>query len=693
MFFTTPWTTLVPSLTSADQAWLLNQAANRLKSLGRLTEAVEPMKAALELVIEGQDWRRAATVASNLSELELTRGEVAAAVNAGEQAVTYADRSGKQNWREFVTSSTMLADALHQAGRREESRRLFKDAESRQAENQPEFPQLYSLRGFQYCDLLLSDAERTMWQSWLSGESGSGARLAATIADCEIARDRASRALSWAEQRRHPLLDIALNYLILARADRDYTVRSHIETAVEKLHAAGTLDQAPRALLTRARLLSLSGDEEASRADLDEAWEIAERGPMPLFQADIQLTRGRLFRDRVALAEARHLIEKHGYHRRDEELADAEAAARAWPHPPSPSPIALPPAGRGSAATQNTDQSEQSEDSMPDQVFISYSHRDKKFMEELQTHLKPYLRSGAITPWSDKQIAPGSQWFDEIQGGLSKAGAAVLLVSPDFLASDFIHEHELGPLLKEAKAGGVKILWVPLRPSAYEKTPLKAYQAVSSPDKPLAQMSKPERDSAWVEICKKIERAVASSRNSAAAPGTVSTPAVTTSTSSPGIGGSAVKVWQEKLAFLLEEEAIASDPIRSSASGSSSRKRGRKSGSWEDSLEPRSQKALAEKLHLLLAEEAKVVDTRPLAFARRPPADAHRPLAFAWRSGCATRALLLQIPVHIHQEIHMSSIGQERLRLESSRGVGGEAEDGVVGAGLPGDEVEGARRG
>lgn len=64
--------------------------------------------------------------------------------------------------------------------------------------------------------------------------------------------------------------------------------------------------------------------------DLEEAWEIAERGPMPLFQADIQLTRARLFRDRAALEEARRLIEKHGYHRRDGELADALEAAKGW---------------------------------------------------------------------------------------------------------------------------------------------------------------------------------------------------------------------------------------------------------------------------------------------------------------------------------------------------------------------------
>ena len=110
--------------------------------------------------------------------------------------------------------------------------------------------------------------------------------------------------------------------------------------------------------------------------------------------------------------------------------------------------------------------------------------------------------------WSDQQIVAGSQWFDEIRGALHQTGAAVLLVSPSFLASDFIHEHVLGPLLKEAQAGGVRILWVPLRASAFEETPLKHYQAVSPPDKPLAQMSKAGRDEAWVRICKEIKKAV-----------------------------------------------------------------------------------------------------------------------------------------------------------------------------------------
>jgi len=142
-----------------------------------------------------------------------------------------------------------------------------------------------------------------------------------------------------------------------------------------------------------------------------------------------------------------------------------------------------------------------------DQVFISYSHKDKKWRDDLDTHLIPYLRGGSIVSWSDQQIAPGSAWFREIQSAFTNSKMAVLLVSPDFLASDFIHERELGPLLKEAEQGGVKILWVPVRESAFKQTPLK-YQAVLDPSKPLATMTKAKRDRAWVKICEEIQKAV-----------------------------------------------------------------------------------------------------------------------------------------------------------------------------------------
>lgn len=78
------------------------------------------------------------------------------------------------------------------------------------------------------------------------------------------------------------------------------------------------------------------------------------------------------------------------------------------------------------------------------------------------------------------------------------------MVSPAFLASDFIHEQEFGPLLKEAEQRGVRILWIPVRASSYKETWLTNYQAVISPNKPLAEM-KTERDKAWVKICEEIK--------------------------------------------------------------------------------------------------------------------------------------------------------------------------------------------
>jgi TIR domain-containing protein len=330
-FFATPWTTLAPNLTPADQAWLLNAAAFRLRALGRLTEAGEPMRAVLGRDTREQAWEEAAISASSLSELELTRGEIAAALVISEQSVTYAARS--RDVVQQLFSRAAQANALHQAGRRAESRRLFEDAEARQVAAQPEIPRLYSVRGFHYCDLLLSDTERAAWKFWLTGETESGEMLTKSIAACDTVSERATYSSRIAE-RNHWLLDIALDHLTLARAtlykDLSGAVLGHITAAVDGLRAASTMHFIPLGLLTRAWLRFFSGDEAGCRADLDEAWEIAERGPMPLFQADIHLYRARLFRDRAALAEARRLIEKHGYHRRDGELADAEEAAKGW---------------------------------------------------------------------------------------------------------------------------------------------------------------------------------------------------------------------------------------------------------------------------------------------------------------------------------------------------------------------------
>jgi hypothetical protein len=340
-FFAEPWRRPEPSLSEDDRAWLLHQAAFRLRALGRLTEAIEPMRASLELRIHQEDWKNAARSAGTLSELELTLADIPSAVTDATHSVEYADRIGDAFLG--VTCRAALSTILHQAGRCEGengAESFFREAERMQAEWQPTFPRLYSLHGFQFCDLLLSAVERAAWAR--TRDARKSATDPATpewhLALMDV-RERAEQALRIAEQYQW-VLDTALDHLTLGRvahynallssgreADASQaTARQHLVDAVDGLRAAGIVDFVTRGLLSRAWLRYVGGDVAGTEADLNEAWEIAERGPMPLYQADILLYRARLFRDRTALAKARELIDRHGYHRRDAELRDAEAA-------------------------------------------------------------------------------------------------------------------------------------------------------------------------------------------------------------------------------------------------------------------------------------------------------------------------------------------------------------------------------
>jgi nucleoside phosphorylase len=343
-FFERPWSKPSPKLRKRTQAILLGNTAFRLRALGRLTESREPMREAVVRMVKLQEWRQAALAANNLSELELTLGKMSGAVESAQEAVTHADRSGDTMHR--VILRTTHADVLHQAGRRAEAEARFREAEQMQAEWQS-FPLLYALQGFQYCDLLLAPLERAAWQAMLALSS-----QLSVISLEEAGRAvslRAAQTLKLAEQNDVSLLTSAVDHLTLGRATLYEAVlsgsevresQSEIEQAVSGLRRAGAQEFLLHGLVTRAWFRFLIGTRtgpDSSQADLDEAWEIAERGPMRLHMAGIHLYRARLFfRDASYpwdsptddLAAARKLIEQCEYWRRKEELEDAEAALK-----------------------------------------------------------------------------------------------------------------------------------------------------------------------------------------------------------------------------------------------------------------------------------------------------------------------------------------------------------------------------
>jgi hypothetical protein len=141
------------------------------------------------------------------------------------------------------------------------------------------------------------------------------------------------------------------------------------------------------------------------------------------------------------------------------------------------------------------------------QVFISYSHKDRKWLEKLETHLKPFGMRHKLDMWVDTNIEPGAKWRKEIKKALARAKVAVLLVSPDFLASDFIDKNELKVILAAEKKGGLTILWIPIRPSAYNQTQIRHYKAVFEPTRPLSRLTASQQDNALVKICEAIYKA------------------------------------------------------------------------------------------------------------------------------------------------------------------------------------------
>jgi len=140
-------------------------------------------------------------------------------------------------------------------------------------------------------------------------------------------------------------------------------------------------------------------------------------------------------------------------------------------------------------------------------IFISYSHDDKEFLKPLKKHLKVLNYEIGFDVWDDSRIKSSQKWKDEIEKALQECEAAILLVSTDFLASDFIRENELQPLLKRAsEERGVTIHSVIVRPCRFSQTKsISQFQAVNSPDETLSEISEPAQERIWIKLCNDIQ--------------------------------------------------------------------------------------------------------------------------------------------------------------------------------------------
>ncbi|MGB7442082.1 MAG: TIR domain-containing protein [Coleofasciculaceae cyanobacterium] len=162
-------------------------------------------------------------------------------------------------------------------------------------------------------------------------------------------------------------------------------------------------------------------------------------------------------------------------------------------------------------------------------IFICYAHRDnessepsQRWLDRLLEQLEPLNLQEQAEIWSDKRLEIGDEWHKEIQDTLQQVKAAVLLVSPAFLASKYIRNSEVPFLLKQAKEQGVKILPIILRSCLFNETKFKypdpkngpeelslgTLQVANSPTKPLNSMAEHEQDQVLLSVAQRLLKIV-----------------------------------------------------------------------------------------------------------------------------------------------------------------------------------------
>ncbi len=144
--------------------------------------------------------------------------------------------------------------------------------------------------------------------------------------------------------------------------------------------------------------------------------------------------------------------------------------------------------------------------STPVEVFYSYAHKDASWRNELEKHLSLLHRQGLITAWHDRHILPGTDWAQAIDEHLERASVILLLISADFLASDYCYGLEMQRALERHQANEARVIPILLRPVDWKGAPFAHLQALPIGAKPITKWS--NRDEAFTNVAAGIRRVI-----------------------------------------------------------------------------------------------------------------------------------------------------------------------------------------
>src|SRR5215208_6451394 len=142
----------------------------------------------------------------------------------------------------------------------------------------------------------------------------------------------------------------------------------------------------------------------------------------------------------------------------------------------------------------------------PLRVFCSYSRRDEEHLNDLRDWLRPLERQGLIEWWHDREISPGWEWEEAIDKNLRTADIIFFLVTPDFMASDYVFEREIDRAIERHERGEARVIPIIVRPALWKGTSLDRLQALPKDAKPITRW--PDRDEAWLDVTEGIQRAI-----------------------------------------------------------------------------------------------------------------------------------------------------------------------------------------